>query len=341
MIIGVFSLSKVVSLDVDNLTSVVVQIAADGGQALQNVSGYETIGVEFLPALLMVLYICYGFSRFNIVVTVAYMLFRMYWGEERSGFIMITLAAIVVVMIKTGATKLRLQHAVIGIVLLAIFDFLGANRLVFREILYGRTSTASAYQTFQYNRTRANDSPLADVQEFESMSIVTSLVPEVTGGYNWFTQYATLIIRPIPRQWWENKPTYTGRIIMIKYGRFFSLTFSMMGDAYTNFGLLSVVFMMTLDSLLLCLLYKATQKTNSPYMVFLFVLTTATLPLLYRDGGWYGSMYYVISGMAGAWVLILSGGIRVVREPVKIGVVPQNRLNRISSPNLLPIRRNT
>jgi O-antigen ligase len=87
-----------------------------------------------------------------------------------------------------------------------------------------------------------------------------------------------------------------------------------MGDAYSNMGIPSLVLIMALDGFLLCSLYKMVKRGTSANVLLLFTLITAYLPLLFRDGGWCASGYFVITSMSAAWLLIKFGGIRLIRH---------------------------
>jgi hypothetical protein len=311
-IAGVLSVWHLLSTNTNSYLNITQRLLPGGGQAFVGSSGYQNIGMEFIPPLFIILYFRSGFTRLNLALTAAYMFVIMYMGSNRAAFLTIALAAIVSYLVRTGIKHFRVRHMVIGLVLLAIFDVIGGNRYAVRELLSGEVNTAAEGGKWQIIRNQGG--ALADLQEFESMTLVTTVIPERSNSYNWFTQYGSLLVRPIPRQWWEDKPIDTSIVSMVDYGNFYFLTFSMMGDAYSNMGIPSLVLIMALDGFLLCSLYKMVKRGTSANVLLLFTLITAYLPLLYRDGGWCASGYFVITSMSAAWLLIKFGGIRLIRH---------------------------
>jgi hypothetical protein len=319
---GLLSIYHLLSTNTDTVVNITQRLLPGGGTAFTgDSSGYQNVGAEFIPPLLIILYFRYGFTRFNLAVTGLYMFIIMYMGVNRAGFLTIALGAIVVYLMRSGTKYFRLRHIVFGIVLLVAFDIIGGNRFIIREMLSGQQNTVVENERWQ--NIRNHGSMLADMQEFESMTLVTSIIPDRSNSYNWFTQYGSLLVRPIPRTFWPDKPVDTSILSMVDYGNFYYLTFSMIADAYINMGLPSVVLIMALDSFLLCFLYKAIQRTTSANLLLLFTLIVAYLPVLYRDGGWPASGYFVIASMFGAWVMIVCGGIRIIRRQTITDSVPK------------------
>jgi hypothetical protein len=318
---GLLSIYHLLSTNTDSVVNITQRLLPGGGTAFTgDSSGYQNVGAEFIPPLLIILYFRYGFTRLNLAVTGLYMFIIMYMGVNRAGFLTIALGAVVVYLMRSGTKYFRLRHLIFGLVLLVVFDIIGGNRFIIRELLSGQQNTVVENERWQ--TIRNHGSMLSDMQEFESMTLVTSVIPERSNSYNWFTQYASLLVRPIPRSLWPDKPVDTSVLAMVDYGNFYYLTFSMMGDAYMNMGIPSVVLILALDGFLLSALYKAVKRSSSANLLLLFTLTVAYLPVLYRDGGWAASGYFVIASMFGAWVMIICGGIRVIRRQTIPDSVP-------------------
>jgi hypothetical protein len=217
------------------------------------------------------------------------------------------------------------------VALLAAFDVLGGDRLAIQDIVTGNKTVSDVVSEYKHGRGAAL--PLSDVHEFESTTLVTMLVPERT-GYNWFTQYERLFIWPIPRQIWHDKPVLTGRIVWMRYGNFFGQTMSIMGDAYTNFGTVSLVLVMALYGTGLSWLFKRAQVTASPTLFGTSAVFAIQAPLLFRDGE-VGAYYWILVWIALIAALSLAGRIRVQR---KFGAKWQTILPGIKGP--VPIALN-
>jgi oligosaccharide repeat unit polymerase len=281
-----------------------------GGTQLVGVSGYQTLGQEFVPALIFLLLLKSGITRTNIALVAGVVMLRLYEGTERSGFLAMAFAFLLAMMFRNGMQYLRFRYIVLIVVLVAAFDVLGGDRLAIQDIVTGNKTISDVVSEYQHGRGSAL--PLSDVQEFDSTTLVTMLVPERT-GYNWFSQYMRLFIWPIPRQIWPDKPVLTSRIVWMRYGNFFGQTMSMMGDAYTNFGFASVVLVMALYGAGLSWLFKRAQATASPTLFGASAVFAIQAPLLFRDGE-VGAYYYIFAWIAVLAVLCIAGRIRLQRR---------------------------
>jgi oligosaccharide repeat unit polymerase len=281
--------------DSESLVAFATRVQQSGGQELEGISGYETISLHFLPAVIILLYLRLGEKAWLVAVTAVYLSFRAYFGVERSGFVALFLGLLIAHMIRSGIRAFNLKHLAAAVLVLFLFDVIGGNRYALKNILSGAATVNEVASDYLSNRGAGM--PLSDLEEFESTTMVTMIVPELT-GYNWFTQYLRLFIWPIPRQWWPDKPVFTSKIVWIDYGNFFGQTNSMIGDAYSNLGVFSVAPMMGLYGLGLSLLYRAAQRKRSPYWIVVFVIVSMNLPLLYRNGE-VGAYYFMIASMLG------------------------------------------
>jgi hypothetical protein len=240
------------------------------------------------------------------------MLLRIYEGTERSGFLAMGFAFILAIMLRHGRKYFRLRHILLFLILLSLFDVLGGDRSAVKDLISGNKSVSQITEDYQSNR--GGTLPLADFEEFDSTTFVTMLVP-VRTGYNWFSQYFRIFIWPIPRQIWPNKPIYTSNIVWMDYGNFFGQTISMIGDAYTNFGLASVVLILGLYGLGLSILFKRAQTTASPTLFATNAVFAIFAPLLFRDGE-VGAYYWIVIWILIVGILSVAGHIKIQRRKV-------------------------
>jgi hypothetical protein len=312
-ILGSFALKNTYwNADSESLVAFVVRVQQSGGQALEGISGYETMSVQFLPAVIILLYLRFGGKAWLLAVTAMYFSLRVYFGTERAGFILLVFGLLIAHMIRSGIKAFKLKHLAAAVLVLFLFDFIGGNRYAIRSIFSGTTTVDEAVS--DYVNDRGAGMPLSDLEEFESTTMVTMVVPELA-GYNWFTQYLRLLIWPIPRQWWPEKPVFTERIVWIEHGNFFAQTHSMIGDAYSNLGIFSLVPMMGLYGFGLSLLYRTAQRKRSPFWIVLFLMVSMNLPLLYRDGE-VGAYYFMIVSTLGVLPALWLGRPILVRRDV-------------------------
>ncbi|RXG85991.1 hypothetical protein [Bradyrhizobium vignae] len=280
-----------------------------GEQRLVDLSGYQTLPSHFLVALLMIWYFRSGVTRLNVLVTILYTIVRFYQGNERFGFLALGFSLVIAIAVRRGIRLPKLRYLAFALVLAAAFDILGTNRLAIRDVLAGNRTFGEVVQ--EYQTKNSGELPLANLREFDCTAMVVALVPDAT-GFNWFTQYLRLFIWPIPRYLWPDKPVYTANIVWPYYGRFFGQTISMMGDAYSNCGLMSLVLVMALYGIGLSFLYKRAQITNSPAVFLANAIFAISTPVLFRDGE-VGAYLFIFAWLFVALCFSRFGGLRLAR----------------------------
>lgn len=269
-----------------SVTNPEIMVDAHGGQRLVGISGYEMLPHSFLPVLVVVLFLVLRNINLALFPWCAYLAATMFVGENRSSFIAATFGVITVVMFRKGIRFIRLHHLAVLLILAVIFDWLGTNRMAIRELIFPRQTAATDLTTqsdsyAEYLEARRSE-PLSDTYDFDSLVMVSKIVPDLT-GFNWGSQYVAGLIWPIPRQLWPDKPVFTGRINFLSIGNFFGQTISSMGDAYSNFGMASLVLFMGALGMLSSKLYEAAATTRSPSMIMLFVIYVMYTPILFRS----------------------------------------------------------
>jgi hypothetical protein len=281
-----------------------------GGYQLNGTSGYATMGQEFIPAIMVVLFLRSGATPLNGMLFVGYLMLRFYQGSERSGFLAIAFAFFLALMLRSGMKYLRFRHVALILALLGVFDLLGGDRLAIQDVVMGKKAISDVVSEYQHGRGATL--PLADIQEFDITTLVTMLVPDRT-GYNWFTQYERLFVWPIPRQLWHDKPVFTSRIVWTRFGNFFGQTMTIMGDAYTNCGMASLILIMSLYGTGLSWLFKRAQATASPILFGVNAVFAIQAPLLFRNGE-VGTYYWIFAWIAVIAAICIAGRIRVERK---------------------------
>ncbi|MGW8408450.1 hypothetical protein ACWGLS_31755, partial [Streptomyces albidoflavus] len=159
--------------------------------------------------------------------------------------------------------------------------------------------------------SRAVGAGTSDFQEFDVSSAIYELVPERT-GFNWGTQYLRLLVWPIPRAIWPDKPTTTQRINLLKYGNFFALTWSLHADLYSIFGFPSLVGGMFMVGLFLYRFHHRVTWTASPKLFASYWIFNGYISTLFRDGGVPMAYFFGFSFVA-VYILVTAGKIRMAR----------------------------
>lgn len=313
VILGVMALSTAYNVGLTNfedLAAVETLIDANGGRQLVGVSGYETAASGFLPAILVLF--LFSPRRVSILAIgfIGYVLFFLWVGTPRLSFVSATVAFLVVVMIRLRIPRPKLSHSIVIVFCLLLFDIIGANRAAIKELAAGQVSFQEFTQ--KYAESKVGKLPLSDMAEFDSTTMVVHLVPGIA-GYNYGTAYLRLFTWPIPRQWWPDKPVDTGRIVWIRYGNFVNQTNSLIGMAYSDLGMVSLVLTLGLIGIGMNILFRAARTRRSPYALVGYVVTIMFSPIIFRDGGMI-FIYFIGVPMLGASLAIWLGGVRLVRD---------------------------
>jgi hypothetical protein len=307
-ILGIVS-TKLAFFDANSLA---VTIDDQGGQRLVNVSGYQTLAADFLPVLGVLSVLVLRRISVAFIFLSAFVAVRMYIGSGRSSFVAAIIGMLVAIMIRKGFRRIRISHLVILILLAVVFDWLGTNRLAFQEWLFPDQVTASelmsSNENINWTSVRAS-SPLSDTYDFASFTMVSKIVPDLT-GFNWGSQYLEGLIWPIPRQLWPDKPIYTSQINFLSSGNFFGQSISSMGDAYTNFGLVSLVLLMGAIGTCSCKLYQAAANSRSALMLMSFVIGAMYAPILFRSSIIQFEYFFLASFLC-VYTLFKLGRVRI------------------------------
>ncbi|HGL6719247.1 oligosaccharide repeat unit polymerase [Burkholderia contaminans] len=294
---------------VDSVQSFEVQVDSNGGQRLVGVSGYLMAFAEFIPAALLILILAYGVTPPMAAGIGAFVLLRILVGAQRLSFVIVVLSALTIGLMRRGRRSFAMKTIIIGVCLILVFDVVGSDRLAARKMLTGDTSISEIVD--RYQKSRAVGAGTSDFQEFDVSSAIYELVPERT-GFNWGTQYLRLLVWPIPRAIWPDKPTTTQRINLLKYGNFFALTWSLHADLYSIFGFPSLVGGMFMVGLFLYRFHHRVTWTASPKLFASYWIFNGYISTLFRDGGVPMAYFFGFSFVA-VYILVTAGKIRMAR----------------------------
>ncbi|MEQ1900556.1 MAG: hypothetical protein ABL866_07460 [Devosia sp.] len=327
-VVGASSTATFSDFDVSTLTTEAVE---GGGNALVGTSGYLTMLSDYL--IVVVIFVI-ALSRHRLVVlsvVLAFIIFRLTQGSGRYTFISVAIAFATVELVRAGRRQPKLWHLLAAVSLILAFDVIGSDRLAFRSIVQGSTTIEETLQ--RYGETRAPELLSGDFGEIENL-VATMRVVHTTGRYNWGSQYLRLIIWPIPRQIWPEKPVYTDLLGLARYSKVFNIiTVTMVGDTYTNFGPLAVLLGFVLYGLGFSAAHKYAAQTTNPVWFLAFLLMTGFITLYYRDGV-IGGIYRSLITLPAIFFLVWIGKVSLVRMvPVpRAGAayaVPEDRVARL------------
>lgn len=146
---------------------------------------------------------------------------------------------------------------------------------------------------------------------FLDMYASTLTLIEQSSGYYYGSTYLTLFLAPIPRQFWENKPSLMQWMTDISTTnrnlRELGAVATLYGESYANFGYLGIVFIPFLLAKYSTRWYKNVTHTHPQSAnLFLYLYFTAISVQIYRDGLNAIFMFLWVYNMPGFAVYIFS-----------------------------------
>jgi hypothetical protein len=163
------------------------------------------------------------------------------------------------------------------------------------------------------NSTEIVETALAgehDDQGFlDQMASVLTLVDE-RGKHYWGQPYAALVTLPIPRQWWQEKPTPADYIedfsTKARPMRECGMIATIVGESYANFGLAGIIVIPFLLAWLLGWLYTVAYSNNYFAVArFGYLMLACNLIQVFRDGIVSMIMFTAVNMMPLVVILLL------------------------------------
>ena len=122
-----------------------------------------------------------------------------------------------------------------------------------------------------------------------------------------------MLVWPIPRQLWLDKPVYTSIIDLNQYGDFRNLSTTMFADSYMTLGLPAVIIICFLISLWLNFFLIRGVERSTPLRMMVYFSIIIYLPVLFRDGPVVAAYFYIPLTL-GAFVLCRGGNLKLSRD---------------------------
>jgi hypothetical protein len=270
------------SFDLDAPPAYELEADETGGQALIEVSGYKTAMEHFIVGLLVMLFLLFDMNFLTLAIFLPWILVRMWIGTGRWNFLLPLIFAGTINTWWGNRNWPSKKFLIVGLIFLLAFNILGGNREAFRMLMAGEYTWKNLVEDHQ--ETRGVDFGLSDFQEFELTTFLYAVVPEQT-GWNYGSQYLRLLVWPIPRQLWPDKPVFTSFVNLGDIGNVFGLSFSILGDFYSILGLPSLVICMGLLGYFLQSFYTSVVSTSNLYLFTAYWVFLMECPQWFRDGG--------------------------------------------------------
>src|ERR1700730_1766882 len=240
-----------------------------GGSRNIDISGYQTIFEELIPVTLIVLFATRRMRAAAIALIVAFVIYRLFAGFARAKFVLTLLTIACILLIETRRRYPPAKLLAAGMLLLALFNFVGSDRLALRKIRVGEMTFSESFNNYWQGSGAV---PITgDMKEFDTLAAVLSVVPEMT-GYTYGTQYLRLLVWPIPRQLWADKPVNTSIVNLLRYGNFLSMTITLYADSYMTLGIAGMIVVLFAISMFMNSLYNNTIKRESPSAILTYFM---------------------------------------------------------------------
>jgi hypothetical protein len=280
-----------------------------------NTSSYPLIVQSWAGLSILALMYLYGFKPYLIVPMAIYLLIMVYQGFHRFRVLIPVILMIQIYLSRTGRTWPPRK-------MIAILLTVGALFFSLKKI--GRM--AQQGQSFDEIATLAKDAMLeaatgaaGDQQLLDQFASALSLVDQ---GEDYFygQPYLALLVLPIPRQFWPEKPS------VADYQRDFSrrwrpmhetgMIVTFIGEFYAQLGLVSVVVCSFLFAYVLGRLYHSSALR--PYYSlerFYYLLVACNLIQIYRDG-LVSLVIFIVVNMSPLFVVAVTHLIAGIRRPL-------------------------
>jgi len=150
-----------------------------------------------------------------------------------------------------------------------------------------------------------------DDQKFMDMFATTLWLVDGSGRHFYGTMYWTLLVMPVPRQWWPDKPGLmwyaTDLTSPVRPIAGLGMVVNMLGEAYANFGLTGIAAVPFIVGYGLGKFYfVAMRKSYFSVYRFMYVTLACCLILVFRDGLFSAVIFPVVNMMPLVVIAVLS-----------------------------------
>ena len=247
-------------------------------------SSWLFITQAWLGLILLALIYWYGFRWWLSTLMSLYLLIMLYQGYHRFRVI---IPAILLIQIYLERRKMTWPSVYIMGIVLALALLFFPMKEIGRMAQQGEAVT----QIVDNSRESINSALVAEApdQTFLDLFACSMTLVDENGKFYHGTTYLNLIILPIPRQWWPDKPTLGDYIndISRPWRPMFDMGMivTFLGESYANFGFLGIIFVPYLAAYWLARVYFRAHRSNYFSVArFVYLLIACNLIQIYRDG---------------------------------------------------------
>lgn len=310
VILGLYSnYTSIAGAGLDSVLAYETDVDGAGGGRLIGTSGYLTALAEFLPPICIMLFMIPKTRMFALLLTSAFISMRIYAGAQRLSFV-IVIAGIFFYYLIAKERRFPSMAVVVGLFVFAyVFDVVGGDRYAFRRLLEGTASISEIVDS--HKQTRGSNGLTSDVVEYDVATATLAVVVD-NSAYTYGSQYFRLLIWPIPRQLWNDKPVFTSSVNLNDYGDFRYLTVGVYADTFMAFSFLSLALMMAILGYFFSRIYRLMLFSNSVSVIMFYWVVLIFTKTILRDGG-VTVFYFWIFSMVPVILLVYAGGMKVCR----------------------------
>lgn len=254
-----------------------------GVRTMQGVSGYFLVLGSMLGTLTVICAYLYRFSLVSLIPFVVFAVLRLGTGG-RSDFIAATMMLLVVFLFDQRRKWPEPRTLAIGLVAIFAFNTVVQDRGASIRELFGLSGTNEnrVWSEAVYKKFEQNDTAMLEAFEF-----IVYAVPQRTGSYDYFANNLRVLVEPIPRSWWADKPAGSpvNFFYLYDYGNPIGMAISMPGAGWLSLGYFGVIIWSALFGWAYGTAYSrfATgQQGNLAVMIYGVVYSTALFA--FRDG---------------------------------------------------------
>lgn len=249
-------------------------------------SGY-TLEAQYMAGPLICAWL--ALTRFKwaaLVPVLLYIAYRSYAGWNRWTIVLLFLG---IALVYSRQKRLRWVPAwsvALVLPLFFLFHTLGQNRDYFKQRLAGET----VRQEDDFISPRDKMKKTYDTQEFagfDYLCFIVATVPERSKTFTYGSQYLRLLIEPIPRKLWKEKPIggLVAGVNLNAYGNFNGLTYSLPGDGWMSGGWIGLILTMGLAGAASGIAHRwFWRHANENVSGLFYLIGLAMLPQWFRDG---------------------------------------------------------
>jgi oligosaccharide repeat unit polymerase len=248
----------------------------------------------------------YGFQKYSLIIIGVCLFILAFQGQHRYRVLIPCLFLLFLYLYREKQKWLSTRFIVI--ILAGILVFLPMKYV--GKLIQQGASTEDLIEFASEYKESLGIGANADFSFLDMYASTLTLIDQ-HGGYYYGSTYFTLLFSPIPRQFWENKPSLVQWMTDISTSarnlRELGSVATIYGESYANFGIFGIIFIPFLFAKYSSRWYFKVLNTNPlSANLFLYLCFVAMLIQVYRDGLNAVFIFLTMYNMPGFFVYFFS-----------------------------------